>query len=162
VIEVVANATVVLGIAGIGGTLLAAVVAGATSLWVEKIKGRRESAAMRVTARSGARLVLKELIEHGAKWEALTYYRNDLPRNLDLTSSPMWDRYTEVLSGTLTFGEFAEVAEAYARIERQGREYEQEYAGGASPASEDFVAWIKDTPRMIQKAQSALRRLAAD
>lgn len=152
-----ADTGLILGLAGIGGTLLGAVSANGVTWLVERRKGRREDDAARGEVRRAARLVGTEIQEAiGAVDTALN--SRTLWSAENAPSRAAWLEYSALLATNLKTEEYRCVSRAYVQLK----------GDLAIPASTDgaelagpYLEGLQLTRLRLGEASAALDRLAA-
>jgi hypothetical protein len=150
-----ANTELILGLAGIIGTLLGALSATGVALYVERKKEHREDRVSRGELRRAARLVGTEIQEAiGAVDTALS---SGTPWSAeDAPSRAAWLEYSALLATNLRTEEYRSVSRAYVSLK---------LAVGASGSGGELTSAHKEslelTKGALAEASAALDRLAA-
>ena len=109
-----ANTELILGLAGIGGTLTAATIGIGSTLWLDRRRQAREERQERRQLRTAARLVLGEIAQNNASTSQAQPVSDGLARTLFPFEHSKWDQHAPVLATLEDHEAWMEVAAAYA------------------------------------------------
>jgi hypothetical protein len=153
----VADTGLILGLAGIGGTLLGALSANGVTFLVERRKVKREDDAASGEVRRAARLVGTEIHEAmGAVDTALS--SETLWSAENAPSRAAWLEYSALLATNLKTDEYRCVSRAYVSL--KGDLALAASTDGAELADPDLEG-LRVTQGRLKEASAALERLAA-
>lgn len=160
----IASAATTLGIAGIAGTLVAALLGASSSLWIERLKGDREAAADKREATVAARAVLSELTFRESEYNVVADGEAAPPGGL-VRGDEEWDGGKAVLLAHLDNDEFEAIHLAYVRMAICRRTYPQYYEiapphSSPLPVDHGFRKALASALEAIAAARTATRRLS--
>src|ERR1700722_15302040 len=110
----VASDTVVIGIAGIAGTLLASIAGIASTMWLDHRKSERKLRDRRDASRVSARLLVAELIAYAAQFKMI-HELGAVPQGIK-TGLTAWEGNRATLADALTYRDFRKLIVVFASI----------------------------------------------